>query len=43
MKMKDFVYVRRPAAGATQYITLKFGVGFSFYLGLEPSQGMKYK
>ncbi len=33
------VYVRRPAAGPTQPITLKFGVGSSFHPGSAPSQG----
>ncbi len=33
------VYVRRPAAGPTQAITLKFGVGSSFHPGSAPSQG----
>ncbi len=32
------VYVRRPAAGPTQAITPKFGVGSSFYPGSAPSQ-----
>ena len=31
------VYVRRPAAGPTQTITQKFGVGSSFHPGLTPS------
>ena len=38
IKMKVCVYVRRPAAGPTQPITLKFGVGFSFHPGSAPSQ-----
>ncbi len=33
------VYVRRPAAGPTQAITPKFGMGSSFHLGSAPSQG----
>ncbi len=33
------VYVRRPAAGPTQAITPKFGVGSSFHPGSAPSQG----
>ncbi len=33
------VYVRRPAAGPKQPITLKFGVGSSFHPGSAPSQG----
>ena len=33
------VYVRRPAAGPTQPITLKFGMGSSFHPGSAPSQG----
>ncbi len=33
------VYVRRPAAGSTQAITPKFGVGSSFHPGSTPSQG----
>ncbi len=33
------VYVRRPAAGPTQHITPKFGMGSSFHPGLAPSQG----
>ena len=33
------VYVRRPAAGPTQAITLKFGVGSSFHPGSAPSPG----
>ncbi len=33
------MYVRRPAAGPTQAITPKFGVGSSFHPGLKPSQG----
>ncbi len=33
------VYVRRPVAGHTQHITLKFGVVSSFYPGSELSQG----
>ncbi len=31
--------VRRPAAGPTQAITPKFGMGSSFHPGLAPSQG----
>ncbi len=33
------VYVRRPAAGPTQPISPKFGVGSSFHPGSAPSQG----
>ena len=33
------VYARRPAAGPTQPITPKFGVGSSFHPGSAPSQG----
>jgi hypothetical protein len=33
------VYVRRPAAGPTQPITPKFGMGSSFHPGSAPSQG----
>jgi hypothetical protein len=33
------VYVRRPAAGPTQAVTPKFGVGSSFHPGSAPSQG----
>ncbi len=33
------VNVRRPAAGPTQAITPKFGVGSSFHPGSAPSQG----
>jgi hypothetical protein len=33
------MYVRRPAAGPTQPITPKFGVGSSFHPGSTPSQG----
>ncbi len=33
------VYVRRPAAGPTQAITPKFGMGSSFHPGSAPSQG----
>jgi hypothetical protein len=33
------VYVRRPAAGPTQAITSKFGMGSSFHPGSAPSQG----
>ena len=33
------MYVRRPAAGPTQPITLKFGMGSSFHPGSAPSQG----
>ncbi len=33
------VYVRRPAAGPTQHITPKFGMGSFFHLGLAPSKG----
>ncbi len=33
------VYVRRPAAGPTQAIIPKFGVGSSFHPGSAPSQG----
>ena len=33
------MYVRRPAAGPTQPITLKFGMGPSFHPGSAPSQG----
>ncbi len=33
------VNVRRPAAGPTQAITQKFGMGSSFHPGLVPSQG----
>jgi hypothetical protein len=32
------VYVRRPAAGPTQPITLKFGMGSSFHPRSVPSQ-----
>ncbi len=31
--------VRRPAAGPTQAITPKLGIGSSFYPGSAPSQG----
>ncbi len=37
--MKVCMYVRRPAAGPTQAITPKFGMGSSFHLGSAPSQG----
>ncbi len=33
------VCVRRPAAGPTQPITLKFSMGSSFHPGSAPSQG----
>jgi hypothetical protein len=33
------VWVRRPAAGLTQAITPKFGIGSSFHPGSAPSQG----
>ncbi len=33
------VCVRRPAAGPTQAITPKFGMGSSFHPGSAPSQG----
>ncbi len=33
------VYVRRPAAGPTQAITPKFGMGSSFHPGSALSQG----
>ena len=33
------MYVRRPAAGPTQPITPKFGMGSSFHPGSAPSQG----
>ena len=33
------VCVRRPVAGPTQPITLKFGMGPSFHPGSAPSQG----
>ncbi len=33
------VYVRRPAAGPTQAVTPKFGVGSSFHPGSALSQG----
>ncbi len=33
------VYVRRPAAGPTQPIIPKLGVGSSFHPGSAPSQG----
>ena len=33
------VYVRQPAAGPTQAITPKFGMGSSFHPGSAPSQG----
>ncbi len=33
------VCVQRPAAGPTQPITPKFGVGSSFHPGSAPSQG----
>ena len=33
------VYVWRPAAGPTQAITPKFGMGSSFHPGSAPSQG----
>ena len=34
------MYVRPPAAGPTQPITLKFGMGSSFHPGSAPSQGV---
>ena len=37
------VYVRRPAAGPTQAITPKFGMGSSFHPGSAPSQGVTPK
>ncbi len=37
--MKVCMYIRRPAAGPTQAITPKFGMGSSFHPGLEPSKG----
>ncbi len=39
IKMKVCMSVRQPAAGPTQPITPKFGMGSSFHLGSEPSQG----
>ncbi len=33
------MYVRRPAAGHTQPITPKFGMGSLFHPGSAPSQG----